>query len=171
MNNQTKKRGKAKTFSQSGVINNPMAVRTPGPKVAKVRVNSNANLRAYIGGSYNQTRFSLSKKGGSSTMKKQKHSKSTLNSAFQSRGGFNNNNTPQEFEQDHHIKAQTSINEQSLAAQSIFKGNITSKTISKPELELNSQMMTFEQTKSTNQLFKDESYKNLKKNTSTSSLK
>ena len=100
-------------------------------------------------------------------MKKQKHSKSTLNSAFQSRkGGFEENNTPHDQVIGFDQKAQTSINDQSLAAQSVFKGNHTSKTISKPDLDLNSQMQTFEQTKSTTNLFKDESSKNLRKNTS-----
>lgn len=119
---------------------NHAILKTPNThKAGRIRVNSNANLRAYIGGGA-QSRFSGKK--GSNTMKNTRHTKSTLNSAFHSRGGINDGNTPIEkgihFEGD--PKAQTSINEQSLAAQSLFKGNNTSKTISKPDLELHSQM-------------------------------
>ena len=72
-------------------------------------------------------------------MKKTRHTKSSLNSAFHSRAGLNDGYTPTETAMNFDGKAQTSMNDQSINSPSIFKGNNPlSKTVSRPDLETHS---------------------------------
>lgn len=116
------KRHKSKTFSQSGVgiqPINPIMIRTPGAKVSKSRVNSNANLRPYIQNS--ATRFSGNR---GSILKKTRHTKSTLNSAFNSRGGLYDRITPKAAATINLDGGGQSMNSNQLTT-SLFKGNMT----------------------------------------------